>query len=196
MNGEITMRSEQGVGSTFSLKLRTEKDPSTAPEVIVEEETEENLALNTGDITILYIEDNLSNFELIDSMFAERGNVRLIEAMQGGIGLELAREHRPDLVLLDLHLPDIDGDEVLQRLRDDERTKSIPVIIVSADAITDQEERLKNGGAEAYLTKPFNVRELLRVINRALEKTAGTPGLPDSPEPSLSNGSSHSKNGA
>jgi PAS domain S-box-containing protein len=196
MNGEITMRSEQGVGSTFSLTLRTAKDPTTAPEVIVEEETE-NLKLNTGDITILYIEDNLSNFELIASMFAERGNVKLMEAMQGGIGLELAREHRPDLVLLDLHLPDIDGDEVLQRLRGDERTKSIPVIVVSADATPHQEERLKHAGAEAYLTKPFNVRELLNVINRVLEKAgAQTPGLPDSPEPSVADGLSLSSDAA
>ena len=120
-----------------------------------------------------------------------------MEAMQGGIGLELAREHRPDLVLLDLHLPDIDGDEVLQRLRGDERTKSIPVIIVSADATPHQEERLKHAGAEAYLTKPFNVRELLSVINRVLEKAAvQTPGLPDSPEPSLANGLSLSSDAA
>jgi PAS domain S-box-containing protein len=196
MNGEITVSSEQGVGSIFSLKFPTDKDPSTAPEVIVGEETDENLALNTGDITILYIEDNLSNFELIASMFAERGNVKLIEAMQGGIGLELAREHRPDLVLLDLHLPDIDGDEVLQRLRGDERTKSIPVIIVSADATPHQQERMKYGGAEAYLTKPFNIRELLRVINLALERKGERPALPDNPEPSLANGSSHPSDSA
>ena len=189
MHGEITVRSEQGVGSTFSLKLRAAKDPATRAEVIVEEDTE-NLKLENDDITILYIEDNLSNFELIASMFAERGNVKLMEAMQGGIGLELAREHRPDLILLDLHLPDIDGDEVLQRLRGDARTMSIPVIIVSADATPHQEERLKHGGAEAYLTKPFNVRELLSVINRALEKTAPKPVLPDDPEATLANGAS------
>ena len=196
MNGEIAVRSEQGVGSTFSFKLRTAKDPSTEPELVVAEEIEENLTLNTGNVTILYIEDNLSNFELMASMFAERGNIKLIEAMQGGIGLELARKHRPDLVLLDLHLPDIDGDEVLQRLRGDERTKSIPVIIVSADATPHQEKRLKHGGAEAYLTKPFNVRELLRVINQALEKRAETPGLPDRPEPSPANGLLHSSDSA
>jgi PAS domain S-box-containing protein len=196
MNGEIAVQSEQGVGSTFSLKLRAAKDPSTGPKLVVGEEKRVDSTLNPGDITILYIEDNLSNFELMASVFAKRGDVKLIEAMQGGIGLELAREHRPDLVLLDLHLPDIDGDEVLQRLRGDERTKSIPVIIVSADATPHQVERLKHGGAEAYLTKPFNIRELLRVINRALERRAKTPGLPDSPEPSLANGLSHSSDSA
>jgi len=90
--------------------------------------------------------------------------------MQGGIGLELAREHRPDLILCDLHLPDMDGGEVLQRLRGDERTKGIPVIIVSADAMPHQAKRLLSAGAHAYVTKPFNLRELLALINRTLEK--------------------------
>jgi CheY-like chemotaxis protein len=128
--------------------------------------------LKNSEATILYIEDNLSNFQLMARLFADTGKVNLIEAMQGGIGLELAREHRPDLILCDLHLPDMDGSEILQRLRGDERTKSIPVIIVSADAMPHQAERLRKAGAQAYVTKPFNLRELLALINRTLEKPA------------------------
>ncbi|MFL6540160.1 MAG: ATP-binding protein [Chthoniobacterales bacterium] len=169
MGGEITAKSQVGVGSTFSLNLRAANDPST---LAVEELTTEpeSSRLDSEQITILYIEDNLSNVQLLASLFASRTNVRFMEAMQGGIGLELAFKHRPDIVLCDLHLPDISGGDVLQRLASDTRTKSIPVIIVSADATPHQAERYKKDGAEAYVTKPFDVRELLAVINRAIGK--------------------------
>jgi CheY-like chemotaxis protein len=93
-------------------------------------------------------------------VLATRDDVDVISAMQGRLGLELAREHRPALVLLDLHLPDVDGDEVLRMLRDDPLTAAIPVVIVSADATQGQMRRLLNAGATAYLTKPLDVREL------------------------------------
>ncbi|MFL6590396.1 MAG: ATP-binding protein [Chthoniobacterales bacterium] len=175
MNGQIAVRSQEGIGSTFSLRFHAAQDPAmTAHEDLGG--VPEKVMLNDGDLTILYIEDNLSNFQLIARLFAESGKVNLIEAMQGGIGLELAREHRPDLILCDLHLPDMDGSEVLQRLRGDERTKSIPVIIVSADAMPHQAKRLINAGAQAYVTKPFNLRELLALINSTLEKTGLSDG--------------------
>jgi len=171
MNGQITVRSQEGIGTTFSLRFHATQDPA----VVAHEEFAkgpEEVMLKNSEATILYIEDNLSNFQLMARLFADSGNVNLIEAMQGGIGLELAREHRPDLILCDLHLPDMDGSEILQRLRGDERTKSIPVIIVSADAMPHQAERLRKAGAQAYVTKPFNLRELLALINRTLEKPA------------------------
>ena len=92
--------------------------------------------------------------------------------MQGRLGLELAREHLPALVLLDLHLPDISGDEVLQRLRDDPVTAKIPVVIVSADATPGQIQRLLNAGALAYLTKPIDVAELLGMLDDHLPTEA------------------------
>ena len=85
--------------------------------------------------------------------------------MLGRLGLELAAEHRPDLILLDLHLPDIGGDEVLAKLRADERTKDIPVVVLSADATDRSPGPLLETGAEAYLTKPIGVRELLEVVD-------------------------------
>jgi len=171
MDGEITVRSRESFGTTLSVRLLAAEDPAIAAHRDLGEPAEA-VKLKDTETTILYIEDNLSNFQLIAALFAERGNVNLIEAMQGGIGLELAREYRPDLILCDLHLPDMDGAEILQRLRGDERTKSIPLIIVSADAMPHQAERLKNAGACAYVTKPFNLRELLGLINRTLEKSA------------------------
>ncbi|MGH7554503.1 MAG: response regulator [Longimicrobiales bacterium] len=118
--------------------------------------------------TLLYIEDNLANLSLVETFLAFRPGWRVIPALQGGIGLELARESRPDLVLLDLHLPDINGEEVLRRLRADERTASIPVIIISADATRATLERLRRAGADAYLAKPLDMDEFLGTIERYL----------------------------
>ena len=90
----------------------------------------------------------------------------MLPALQGQLGVELAREHRPDVILLDLHLPDIPGDEVLRRLRSDARVRDVPVVIVSADATPSSVERLRILGADAYLTKPLDVDEFLRVVDR------------------------------
>jgi CheY-like chemotaxis protein len=122
----------------------------------------------SGDVTVAYIEDNLSNLELVERLFERIGHVTLIPAMQGQLGIELVARHRPQLVLLDLHLPDLDGDEVLRRLHGDERTKHIPVIVLSADATPTRIERLKDNGVAAYLTKPLDVHEFLAAVRRAL----------------------------
>jgi CheY-like chemotaxis protein len=91
--------------------------------------------------------------------------------MQGGIGLDLVREHDPDLVLLDLHLPDLSGAEVLNRLKGDPATASIPIVVVSADATPSQVERLREAGAAAYMTKPSDVRLLLETVSRYVTAT-------------------------
>lgn len=119
--------------------------------------------------TVLYIEDNLSNLALVQRILARRPEVRLIQAVQGRAGLSLAREHRPDLILLDLHLPDIHGSEVLRLVKDDPATSKIPVVVISADATTGQIERLIAAGARDYLTKPLDVRKLLSLLDEALK---------------------------
>ncbi|HZC70033.1 MAG TPA: ATP-binding protein [Jatrophihabitans sp.] len=118
---------------------------------------------------VLHIEDNLSNIQLIERVLAQRPGVSLIPAMQGRLGLELARQHQPVLILLDLNLADVSGEEVLHLLRNDPSTAHIPVAIVSADAMPRQVQRLLAGGATAYLTKPFDVRELLDLVDKSLE---------------------------
>ena len=90
--------------------------------------------------------------------------VQLITAMQGRLGLELAREHHPDLVLLDLHLPDVKGDEILRRIKADEQLKDTPVVILSADVTPRQTERLLEAGAYEYLPKPVNVKLFRKVL--------------------------------
>lgn len=92
--------------------------------------------------------------------------------MQGGLGLDLARQHRPDLILLDLHLPDVPGHEVLHRLRAAPETLNIPVVIVSADATESRIRRLKEAGALDYLTKPIDVRRLLELVDAHLAQAS------------------------
>jgi CheY-like chemotaxis protein len=118
--------------------------------------------------TILYIEDNLANWNLVETIFTGRPGIQLLPALQGRLGLELAREHTPDLILLDLHLPDLPGEAVLRELRADPRTRSIPVLVISADATRHQIERLRAAGAQNYLTKPLDVEEFLDAVDGLL----------------------------
>jgi CheY-like chemotaxis protein len=94
----------------------------------------------------------------------------LLEAMQGKSGLELANMHTPDWILLDSHLPDMGGEDLLQALRQDPRTQRIPVTILSADATPGQFDRLKAAGAREYLTKPLDVRQLIGLLEETLPR--------------------------
>ena len=118
--------------------------------------------------TVLYIEDNLSNLRLLERILARRPGVTLLSAMQGSRGIELARDHQPDLIILDLHLPDLSGSDVLARLCTDPRTKHIPVVILSADATPGRIKRLLEQGARDYLTKPLDVRQVLTLVDETL----------------------------
>ncbi len=115
--------------------------------------------------TILYIEDNQPNVELVQHALEFRPGVTLLTAPDGATGLRLAMRYQPNLILLDLNLPDLNGDEVLARLRADSRTATIPAVMVSADATPGQVVRLLAAGARAYLTKPLDVRRFLRLID-------------------------------
>lgn len=121
----------------------------------------------SGPSTILLVEDNAANVRLVEKIFANRPNYRIIVAMQGSIAIDLAREHRPDLILLDLNLPDMEGLDVLKTLRDLPETNTIPIAVVSADATPSQITRLLASGAFEYLTKPLNVAAFLKVVEQA-----------------------------
>ena len=110
--------------------------------------------------TLLYVEDNLANLRLVERILASARGAGSSPRCRGGVGVELAREHRPDLSCSTCTCPDMDGEEVLQRLRADPRTADIPVVMISADATRDRVERLLAGGAEAYLTKPLDVDQV------------------------------------
>ena len=122
--------------------------------------------------TVLYIEDNPSNVRLVEKIFALRPDMTLSIARDGASGLALIRELHPSVVLLDLHLPDIPGEQVLSALLNDPEINKIPVIIVSADASPMQAKRLRAAGAAGYLTKPFEVDKLLEAV-----RVGGTPQI-------------------
>lgn len=121
--------------------------------------------------TILYIEDNDSNIELVEQILAaRRSNVRLISNKTGMQALPLALEYTPDLILLDLDLPDIHGSKVALNLQENEQTRSIPIVIISADAMHHQVEKLIEAGARKYLAKPLHVLDYLKVIDEFIGK--------------------------
>ena len=170
MNGRLDVRSETQ-GSTFWLELPramplaqlSDGDwsgitPATSPAV-------------TTRWVALYIDDNLPNVQLVQGILARRPEVRLLTALQGALGLELAQQHCPDVILLDLHLPDINGDEILRRLRANPDTRNIPVVIISADATPGQTERLLQAGANEYLSKPFDIGHFLSVLDSCIAQS-------------------------
>jgi PAS domain S-box-containing protein len=168
MGGTLEVKSTVGEGSTFSVTLpwasapqARERLPGGSPDITLS--PEESL------YTVLCIEDKLSNLHLLEAIFEMRPGVKLLAAMQGSIGLDLARQHAPDLILLDLNLPDISGQEVLSQLRQSNLTRNIPVIVISADAIESQVQRLLNAGAQAYLTKPIDVARFLQTADSILQ---------------------------
>ncbi len=119
-------------------------------------------------LTVLYIEDNLSNLQLVERVLRRRPGVRLISAMRPQLGLDRAAEHDPGLLLLDLHLPDMTGQEVLRRLRAEPRTANVPVVVHSADARPSLIQELLDRGVRAFLPKPLDVRELLGLVDTVL----------------------------
>jgi CheY-like chemotaxis protein len=132
------------------------------------------------------VEDNMSNVRLMERVMERRPGVELMVAMQGNMALDLAFEHRPDLILLDLHLPDISGEEVLRRLRSDPRTADTPIVMLSADATSGRARQLIEAGAVDYLTKPFDIQRLLAVLDTRRTvglRTAGPAVAPMAPTP-------------
>jgi CheY-like chemotaxis protein len=170
MGGEIGVASTVGFGSTFTVLL-----PLTVGADEFDKAVPETIEAPTlrGALRILHVEDNLDNLALVEQILARHREVELIAATLGGLALELARRHRPDVILLDLHLPDMSGMDVLSRLRSDPTTTEIPVVVVSADATAERIARLDAERVAAYLTKPIDVRELLRVIESVAQNLAG-----------------------
>jgi PAS domain S-box-containing protein len=175
MGGTISLESTPGIGSMFAVELLRAEAEAFYQDV---DDFSAAEAVSSGrPSTLLYVEDNSANFKLIERALTHRPNVRLLGAIQGSLGLELARQHQPDVVLLDLNLPDIPGDEVLRLLRADPRTAEIPVVVLSADATPGQIRKLMAAGAVDYLTKPLEVRRFLETLDKILaERSLGHAG--------------------
>jgi CheY-like chemotaxis protein len=131
---------------------------------------------SSASATVLYIEDNEPNVRVMESVLELRPGWRLIHAGLASLGLELARAHRPDLVLLDLHLPDGSGLDVLSALKSDAATASSRVVVLSADAGHQQVKRLLAAGAAQYLTKPLDLTEVLSLLDAVVAARDGPAG--------------------
>lgn len=117
---------------------------------------------------VLCIDDVESNIHLMERILARRGGFDVHAALRGREGIDKTRELHPDLVLLDLRLPDMSGLDVLRELRADAATADVPVVVVSADPGPEQERDLIAAGAFAYVVKPFAIQEFLEVVDRAI----------------------------
>jgi PAS domain S-box-containing protein len=173
MDGTIGVDSEHGAGSTFWVRLPRTAAPGPKPRV--RRKPVPAAPVLAFQRTVLYVEDNLATIGMMEEVFSMRPQIHLLTAMQGGLTLELAREHLPDLIVLDQHLPDIPGDQVLAQLRADPRTAGIPVVICSADATERRRIQLLTAGAHAYLTKPVKVQHFLRMLDEVLTAAPVTP---------------------
>ncbi|HET9823422.1 MAG TPA: CHASE domain-containing protein [Burkholderiaceae bacterium] len=167
MNGSLLVRSTPGMGSTFTLEL-----PAAPHESVAAHDESEGDTLASAPYRrrlVHYIDDNETNVEVMRGILALRPQIRLDVSTLGLPGLQAVRHTQPSLVLLDMHLPDVDGLEVLERLKSDPATADIPVVVVSADATPARISQAIQSGAAHYLTKPVNVADLLQSLDELLE---------------------------
>lgn len=176
MGGAIGMKSEPGLGSCFwvDLPMAGEAVPVPLPVAPMPLAAAKERGASAG--RILYIEDDPTNLTLVRHVLGKRPGTELLLAMRGEEGLDLARANRPDLILLDVHLPDMDGDEVYRRLTESPETNEIPVVVVSASAMPSDLERLRAMGVDGYLTKPLDVRLFLDTVDDYLERARKARG--------------------
>ena len=168
MGGTIGMASTPGEGTTFWFDL-----PRVTPALTTSPEQGARNELATIDMQqVLYIEDNPANVRLVKQLFSVYPDMSLITAATGEAGIELAIQHQPGLILLDIHLPGIDGYETLRRLRANPATANIPVIALTADAMPLDVKRGLAAGFVRYITKPVVIEELLDAVKQAMRANA------------------------
>ncbi len=170
MGGTIGVESSVGVGSVFWFELVS----VAAPQLSMEESQVTALSqprVPRGErvSTMLYVEDNPANMRLVEQIIARHPDIRLLTAVNGNSGVEIARASQPDAILMDINLPDISGFEALKILRSEPATANIPVIAISANAMPSDIDRGLKAGFFRYITKPIKVNEFMEALDQALD---------------------------
>ncbi len=175
MNGQLSVHSTHGIGSRFTLELpfvRVHEPQGLAAAQFDIPSIRPAVAMSASQGKVLYIEDNLSSLALIETLLQRRPGIKLLSSMQGQLGLDLAAQHAPQLILLDVSLPDIDGLAVLQRLRRAAITRHTPVLMITADASDLTRQALHDAGATTVLNKPINVPAFLAHLDQYFPEPA------------------------
>jgi CheY-like chemotaxis protein/two-component sensor histidine kinase len=162
MEGRINVLSKIGEGTTFVVAL-----PAATPRNGVALKLINGIDEN--EIRILYIEDNSVNIDLMRKVFSSYSNIKLLESREGWLGIGVAREQVPDLILLDNNLPDIDAVRVIEELRSNPVTRNIDIFVISADTTSERIAACLNAGARQFIQKPIDVNDLLSALEQNLK---------------------------
>ncbi|MBP0620999.1 PAS domain-containing hybrid sensor histidine kinase/response regulator [Cupriavidus consociatus] len=171
MEGSISAQSTEGVGTVFRVELPASRPPELTDESVELAVPAKAQSENGPSVhTLLYVEDNPANLNLVEQLIARRADMRLLTAVTGTLGVEVARTSLPEVIVMDIHLPDINGIEALGLLREDPKTAHIPVIALSANAMPRDIEKGIRAGFFRYLTKPIKLNEFMEALSAALEQ--------------------------
>ena len=183
MGGTIGVDSTVGVGSVFWVELNLTAAPQLATPEAQGAVHPQAQAADARPRTLLYVEDNPANLELVEQLIARRPDLRLLSAADGDLGIEFARAYLPEVILMDINLPGLSGVAALKILRADPLTTQIPVIALSANAVPHDIARALDAGFFNYLTKPIKVDQFMEALDVALKFSATSPGRTAKVEP-------------
>ena len=169
MGGSIAFENNSEKGSCFSIELPGGKE--TGFQIELDSEQKKGIPSSgiEGQFTLLYVEDNSANLELVEQILQSRPEINLLSASRALLGIDLARAHQPDLILMDIHMPEMDGITAMKKLQDFAETREIPIIAVSANAMESDIKKALEAGFKAYISKPIDIPTFLLEVDRFLK---------------------------